>query len=149
MLNIKILYPIILNHIKGDANDKADNTGNKPCYDLITCSGWVIQWQLYIYGPATDLGDNQLSELLHVLLYSLFMVPRPEHSWTTGLIPRLLMPWLSMSPGHQQWCYWQSRVKISFSSIRKVFNNICLLSQTQIHIWLLFHFLQLIHHATG
>ena len=39
----------------------------------------------------------------------ILLVLEPEYSGRTGLIPWLLMPWLLVSPGHQQQWYWLCR----------------------------------------
>ena len=43
-------------------------------------------------------------------------------------IPWLLMPWLPVSPGHQQSWYWLCRINRSLSSVQNDFNYLCHLS---------------------
>ena len=55
---------------------------------------------------------------------STLLVLKPEYTVRIGSIPWLLMPWLLVSPGHQQPSYWLCRINKSSSSIRKDFNNL-------------------------
>ena len=52
------------------------------------------------------------------------LVLKPEYTVRIGSIPWLLMPWLLVSPGHQQPSHWLCRINKSSSSIRKDFNNL-------------------------
>ena len=47
-----------------------------------------------------------------------------SHLGLTRSISWLLMPWLLMSPGHQQPCYWLCRIGRFLSYLRKDFNNL-------------------------
>ena len=46
---------------------------------------------------------------------------RMEYSRRNMPIRLLLMPWFLVSPGHQQSCYWQCRMNVVLSSMRKDF----------------------------
>ena len=50
------------------------------------------------------------------------LVMKPEHSRWTRSIPWLLMPWLLLSPGHQQPWHWLCRINWFMSFSKKDFN---------------------------
>ena len=59
---------------------------------------------------------------------STLLMLRLEYCRRTGSIPWLLMPWLLVSPGHQQPWHWWCRINESLPSIRKDFSHLHLLS---------------------
>ena len=78
-------------------------------------------------------GDKPLSEPVMVSLPTHKCVTRPQSVKVRGLsypaltrsISWLLMPWLLVSPGHQQLWYWLCKIGRSLSYMRKYFNNLC------------------------
>ena len=71
--------------------------------------------------------DTIMASLAHNELTT-FLVLTLEYCGRTMSIPWLLMPWLLMSPGHQQTWHWLCRVNGSLSSTRRDFNHLCHLS---------------------
>ena len=71
------------------------------------------------------------SHLVYVLMTSsqvtllTLNVQGPSYLGLTRSISWLLMPWLLMSPGHQQPWYWLYRIWRSFSYLRKDFKYLC------------------------
>ena len=56
----------------------------------------------------------------------------PSYLGLTRSISWLLMPWLLMSPGHQQPWYWLGRIGRFLSYLRKDFNHLC---HINVEIW--------------
>ena len=77
-------------------------------------SDWLCFDQLQKNKQQDDTGG--LSEPLALKL---------EYSWRSRSIPWLLMPWLLVSPGHQQPWYWLHTKNRSLSTMRNDFNYLC------------------------
>ena len=61
-------------------------------------------------------------------VYFTYLVLKLEYSGITRSITWLLMPWLPVSPGHQQPWYWTCRINRSLCSVRKDVKHPCHLS---------------------
>ena len=93
---------------------------------------WIL-WMIYgihsinvmIVTPIPCCGASHFNILLFPLLT--LNVRRPSYLGLTRSISWLLMPWLLMSPGHQQPWYWLCRICRSWSSLRKDLST-CVLS---------------------
>ena len=57
----------------------------------------------------------------------------PSYLGLTRSISWLLMPWVLMSPGHQQPWYWLYRICTSFSYLRKDFKYLCQINVEEWH----------------
>ena len=91
------------------------------CTDNLIENGIVVKWNFHwiwiVRKKNCEMNTGRLETV----------AGRSEYSRRTRSIPCLLMPWLLMSPGHQQvWC-WLWRIYRSLASMRKDFNNLCLL----------------------
>ena len=65
---------------------------------------------------------------------------KTEYSRQTRSLPKLLMPWLLVSPGHQQLGYWLCRINRSLSSRGKDFNYLhCLYVEKLLKVQIYFY----------
>ena len=78
------------------------------CYKVkLSFIGWTQAWnhpcfQYYMSMMMLSLANTS------TILFPL--VARQRNSWKTNSMPWLLMPWLQIFAGHQQWLYWLCRI---------------------------------------
>ena len=83
---------------------------------------------------------KSVTSVILILSVLIHLVMKLKNSRKIRSISWLLMPWLILSPGHQQQWYWLCRINLSLSSMWKNFNHQCHFSfQQWSKMWIYFH----------